>query len=274
MRFQRFAAVAMSLACSATLAAEPVQPPWGKEENLGQKMLMEATHVCTDGKGHYVVMAAQEDDTRPIMFYGDGKTFVQVASPGQYASPNTFLDPRFFNKSANPSFRGIDWRIISEVEFDKEKKACSLRCGEKTIPLTVMEHAQGADLLRKAQYQPNPQKYFPYALLRDTKGQYYLVDRGFHEADQKSFRVFIGPRGNLKPQKMTNVVADSEGEIFSTKKGDLRLVLDRNKTSVWIENTKKRLELRQVPVEENMPLIYNELGVYEGARLGTPCDDQ
>jgi len=29
-----------------------------------------------------------------------------------------------------------------------------------------------------------------------------------------------------------------------------------------------------VPVEENLPLIYNELGVYTGARLGTPCDDQ
>jgi hypothetical protein len=277
MRFQRFAAVAMSLACSASLAAEPIQPPWGKEENLGQKMLMEATSVCADGKGHYFVSAPKDDennDGRPLMFYGDGKTFVQVASPGQYASPNTFLDPRFFNKGANSSFRGIDWRVISEVELDKEKKSCELRCGEKKVPLTLMEPAQGADLLRKAQYQPNPQKFFPYALLRDTKGLYYLVDRGFHPSEQKNYRVFIGPRGNLKPQKMTNVVADSEGEIFSTKKGDLRLVVDRNKSSVWIENTKKRFELRAVPVEENLPLIYNELGVYEGVRLGTPCDDQ
>ncbi len=278
MRFQRFAAVAMSLACSASaLAAEPIQPPWGKEENLGQKMLMEATSVCSDGKGHYFVSAPKpddDDDGRPLMFYGDGKTFVQVASPGAYASPNTFLDPRFFNKSANPSFRGIDWRIVSSVELDTKEKTCSLRCGEKKVPLTLMDSSEAADLLRKAAYQPNPQKYAPYALLRDTKGLYYFVDRGFPPSEQKSYRVFIGQRGNLKPQKMTNVVADSEGEIFSTKKGDLRLVLEKDKTSLWIENTKKRHELRHVPVEENLPLIYNELGVYEGVRLGTPCDDQ
>ncbi|HEX8538017.1 MAG TPA: hypothetical protein VF664_11180, partial [Cystobacter sp.] len=65
----------------------------------------------------------------------------------------------------------------------------------------------------------------------------------------------------------------SEGQIFSTKRGDLRLVVEREQPSLWIEN-KKRTELRAVPIEENMPLIYNELGVYTGARLGTPCDDQ
>ncbi|MBZ4418413.1 hypothetical protein [Myxococcus sp. RHSTA-1-4] len=274
MNFKRFAAVAMSLACGASLAADPVQPPWGKEENLGQKMLMEATSVCTDGKGHYVVLAPEDDENRPRMYYGDGKTFVLVASPGHYAPSNSFLEPRFFNKSANPNFRGMDYRVMSEVELDAKEKSCALRCGEKKIPLTLMDGAEAADLLRKATYQPNPQKYAPHALLRDTKGNYYFVDRGFHEADQKSYRVFIGQRGTLKQQKMTNVVSDSEGEIFSTKKGELRLVLDQEKSSMWIENTKKSFELRQVPVHENLPLIYNDLGVYEGARLGTPCDDQ
>ncbi len=274
MNFKRFAAVAMSLACGASLAADPVQPPWGKEENLGQKMLMEATSVCTDGKGHYVVVAPQEDDNRPLMYYGDGTTFVQVANPGPYAPSNSFLEPRFFNKNANSNFRGMDYRVMSEVELDEKEGTCSLRCGEKKVPLSLVDAGKAADLLRKATYQPNPQKYAPYALLRDTKGNYYFVDRGFHEADQKSYRVFIGQRGTLKQQKMTNVVSDSEGEIFSTKKGELRLVLDKQKSSMWIENTKKSFELRPVPVEENLPLIYNDLGVYEGVRLGTPCDDQ
>jgi hypothetical protein len=274
MNFKRFASVAMSLACGVSLAGEPVQPPWGKEENLGEKMLMEATSVCTDGKGHYMVSAPQEGENYPVLYYGDGKTFVEVPRPGPYGSANSFLDPRFFNKDANPNFRGIDYRVVSNVDLDKKERSCSLRCGEKKIPLTLMDGAEAAEMLRKATYEQNPQQYAPHALLRDTKGNYYFVDRGFHPSQQKSYRVFIGQRGNLKPQKMTNVVSDSEGEIFSTKKGELRLVLDRDKSSMWIENTRKQFELRPVPVQENLPLIYNDLGVYEGVRLGTPCDDQ
>ncbi|QSQ23347.1 hypothetical protein JY651_51170 [Pyxidicoccus parkwayensis] len=275
MNFKRFAAVALSLACGTSFAADTVTPPWGKEENLGEKMLMEATSVCTDNKGHYVVMAApREDENQGVMYYGDGKTFVEVPSPGRYASSNSFLEPRFFNKDSNPNFRGMDYRVISSVQLDKKEGSCALHCGPKEIPLTLMEGSKAAELLRKATYQPNPQQYAPHALLRDTKGNYYFVDRGVQSSQQKSYRVFIGPRGTLKQQKMTNVVSDSEGEIFSTKKGELRLVLDREKNSVWIENTKKSFELRHVPVQENLPLIYNDLGVYEGMRLGTPCDDQ
>jgi len=274
MNFQRIAAVAASLACSASFAAETLQPPWGKEENLGQKMIMEATTVCTDGKGHYSVVSPDDDERgRDVLYYGDGKTFFEVpAIP--YTSGTNFLEPRFFRKDSNPNFRGQDWRVVSEVDYDRKEKTCAVRCGEKHVPLTIMEPAQAAELLRKATYAPSPQQFAPYALLRDTKGNYYFVDKGIRTTDQKNYRVFIGPRGALKPQKMTNVISDSEGEIFSTKKGDLRLVLDKAKSSVWIENTKKSLELRQVPVEENLPLIYNDLGVYEGIRLGTPCDDQ
>lgn len=273
MNFQRIAAVAVSFACSASFAAETLQPPWGKEENLGQKMVMEATTVCTDGKGHYVVVTPEEERGGDQLYYGDGKTFFQVPSL-PFTSGMSFLEPRFFNKSSNPNFRGQDWRVVSEVELDRKAKTCAVRCGEKNIALTVVEAGQGAELLRKAAYSPNPQQFAPYALLRDTKGNYYFVDRGVRATDQKNYRVFIGPRGGLKQQKMTNVISDSEGEIFSTKKGDLRLLLDKAKASVWIENAKKSLELRQVPVEENMPLIFNDLGVYEGIRLGTPCDDQ
>ena len=149
----------------------------------------------------------------------------------------------------------------------------AVRCGSRTLPFTVVEPEKVRELLRKATFEPNPQKYVPYALLRDQQGRYYLVERGFHPSEERSFRVSIGPKGSLQQQKMTDVVSDSEGEIFATKKGELRLVLDRAAPSTWIEN-KKKLELRPVPVDENLPLIYNELGVYTGARLGTPCDDQ
>ena len=85
----------------------------------------------------------------------------------------------------------------------------------------------------------------------------------------------------MKLQKMTNVVADREGEIFTTKSGSLRYVTDRKAAPIWIENGKKTT-LTVVPIEgagengepvSNYQLIYNELGVYLGERLGNPCDD-
>jgi hypothetical protein len=264
------------LTAAALLLAGPsfaIDPPWGKGESLGEQRLLEKTTVCTDGKGHYVVMAATAEDSKQL-FYGDGKKFVQVAEPPWGVGRDSFLDPRFFNKTANSNFRGVDYRLYSSVELDAEKKTCAVRCGDRTIPFQLVEAEKATGLLKAAKYERNPQKYVPFALLRDTNGNYYLVERGFHPEDEKNFRVHVGPKGSMKLQEMKDIVSDSEGQIFSTKKGELRLVVDRAQAPVWIEGAKKKLELRVVPVAENMPLIYNELGVYTGARLGTPCDDQ
>ncbi len=250
-----------------------IEPPWGKGESLGELLTLEKTAVCTDGKGHYVVVAPYEK-TDTQLFYGDGKTFVQVPRPPWGISPMDFLEPRFFNKGANSNFRGQDFRVFSGVEYDAAKKTCALRCGERTTPFTLVEPEQSEKLLRAAKLEKNPQKYVPYALLRDTQGNYYLVEKGFHPEDDKSFRVHVGQKGSLKLQQMKDIVSDSEGQIFSTKKGELRLVVDRSQSPVWIEGAKKKVELRVVPITENLQMIYNELGVYSGARLGTPCDDQ
>jgi hypothetical protein len=256
-----------------TSTASGIATPWGSGASLGEMLTLEKTTVCTDGKGHYVVVAPHEK-TNHQLFYGDGKTFVQVPRPPWGLSGTDFLEPRFFNKGANPDFRGHDFRVYSAVEFDREKKTCALRCGDRTTPLTVVEPEQAQKMLTSAKYEKNPQKYVPYALLRDTNGTYYLVEKGFHPEDEKSFRVHVGQKGSLKLQQMKDIVSDSEGQIFSTKKGELRLVVDRAQSPVWIEGAKKKVELRVVPITENLPMIYNELGVYSGARLGTPCDDQ
>lgn len=50
--------------------------------------------------------------------------------------------------------------------------------------------------------------------------------------------------------------------------------MDCTQSPLWIEGAKKKVELKVVPIVENLPMIYNELGVYAGERLGTPCDDQ
>jgi len=78
------------------------------------------------------------------------------------------------------------------------------------------------------------------------------------------------------------LIADTEGEIFTTKTGSLRYVTDRLNPPTWIQGGKKTT-LTVVPIEgadpksdepiNNYQLIYNELGVYLGEKLGNPCDD-
>ena len=243
----------------------------GNGEKLAERMNLEKLRVCTDGKGHYVVIRPHEKRGTQ-MDYGDGKRFVKVPESPWMLSASHFLEPRFYGKNMNHSFRGLDMGLYSEVEANDAKNLCEVRCGERTMEFARVPADEAEKLVAAATFEPNPQKYVPYALLRDQGGRYYYVEKGFQEQD-RNFRIHIGPKGNLKLQQMKDVVADSKGEIFSTKKGDLRLLVDREAPSSWIEKTKK-VQLRAVPIDENMPLIYNELGVYTGARLGTPCDDQ
>jgi hypothetical protein len=42
--------------------------------------------------------------------------------------------------------------------------------------------------------------------------------------------------------------------------------------SSWVQG-KKVTRLTAIPVEQNLQVIYNDLDVYRGQRLGTPCDD-
>ncbi len=269
---QNLSAGSAPSASASASASQGLELPWGRGQTLGEQLQLERTSLCTDGKGHYVVVAPRPQE-HALLFYGDGKSFVQVTPPPWVLSGTHFLEPRFVLETANRNFRGLDMRVYSEVTVNAEKKVCEVRCGKRTVDFPLVEGDKAWAQILAARYEPNPQQYVPYALLRDTHGVYYFVERGARPDNEKSFRVHMGLKGNLKLQEMKDIVSDSEGQIFSTKKGELRLVLERADSSQWIERS-KRTELRSVPVAENMPLIYNELGVYAGARLGTPCDDQ
>jgi hypothetical protein len=83
--------------------------------------------------------------------------------------------------------------------------------------------------------------------------------------------VWSGLKGAMKPQKLVNIVSDSEGDIFATKTGQLRVVLDKHE-SHWVQGSKKE-KLIMLPIEDNAIMIYTDLGPYTGLPLGTPCDD-
>jgi len=260
------------------LAAE--EPPWGKGESAAERAALDKTSVCTDGKSHYVVIAPHDRQLHRL-YYGNGKTLVPVPLPPWVLSGENFFEPRFFARGKNTSFRGLDMRSFASVDYDADKKTCSVSCGERKTDLQVMDAEAKKTLLLQAAPAPSPQQRLPHRLARDITGRYFYIDKGNTPETEKSFRLFVGPKGRMKLQKMTNVVADSEGEIFATKTGSLRYVTDRKLPPVWIENGKKTT-LNAVPIEganesgepvNNYQLIYNELGMYLGQRLGNPCDD-
>lgn len=241
--------------------------PDGHTTTLGRRVEIDQTALCTDGKSHYVASGPHERGVQ--LAYGDGKTFTLLPEPGFGVPPGYFLDPRHFNPGLNPSFRGLDLRQFSSVKVDEKTGACTLHCGARETKLVPVDAAAKRAMLAAATFNPPPRRRVPHALARDSKGVYYLVDKSNDEG-AKDYRLLVGPKGNLKPQKMTNVVSDSEGEVFSTKSGSLRFVLGKSEAN-WIAG-RSTMRLLLVPVEENRPMIYNELGVYI-ERLGTPCDD-
>jgi hypothetical protein len=260
-------------------------PPWGKGETLGERTALEKTVACTDGKAHYVLIAPHPAQLQQL-YYGDGKRFFHVPLPNAALSGDKFFEPRFWARGGNPDFRGLDMRLYSSVDVDAGRKTCSVTCGDRKTDLTIVDPASKRSLLTQARYEASPQQRVPHHLARDKVGTYYYVDRGSTPETDKSFRLFVGPKGRMKLQRMTNVVADSEGEIFVTRNGSLRYIVGKSTSDkrwpLWI-NDGKETRLSVIPIEgvddksgertNNYGLIYNELGVYLGNKLGNPCDD-
>jgi hypothetical protein len=228
--------------------------------------------VCADDKGHYVVLKPHEKLITQL-YYGDAKVLNEVPQhPSGMMTGEWFSDPRHWNKTHNESFRGIDLRGMSSVDYSAEKKTCAVKCGETSTAFKVLPPDEAKKVLASARLAPPLRERVPYALARDPKAVYYYVDRGASKATEKSFRLFVGPKGALKLQKMTDVASDSEGDVFATRTGSLRLILGKQESS-WIKGEKTN-KLLMIPVDQNLQMIYNELGIYTGERLGTPCDHQ
>jgi hypothetical protein len=221
--------------------------------------------VVTDGKNHYLAVMPFTIGDGPdtgLLFYGDGKTFwaqrrVSGGRNGDESFESSFWEPR-----VNAGYK---------ASFGMRDKKWTVQCDERITELKPLEKPEGLKLLAGAKFLKPRWQRRGYALARDNSGTYYYVDRAREPDDSKDFRVFRGQKGALKPLKMINVVNDSEGDIFITKAGKLRLVLDKHESS-WIEG-EHQVKLTPLEVQDNHVMIYTDLGVYAGERLGTPCDD-
>lgn len=171
------------------------------------------------------------------------------------------------------------WTTRSWASLNIENSKWVVSCPDERKEFEELGSAQSQKLLSTANFGDQVWKRKPVSLSRDQRGQYFYVDRLQDEFGGKDYRVYKGMRGNLQPTQLIDIIDDPSGKVFSTRQGELRLLLDAN-SSLWIAGKKKSL-LTQVwkpNFEDDEPgkkvgkLIYYGLGVYDGQSFGTVCD--
>ena len=218
--------------------------------------------VYSDGHGHTIALWPTDPETRA--FYGNGHTFyafdVFSKSSHDNAFELLFRDPRYhatFNDSA----------VTTE-----DSETLTVNCGKRHTTLRALDAAAQQAMIAKAEFKRSPWNTAAYALARDDKGTYYYVDRGRYDDNAKVFRVFVGQRGNMREEKLKNIVHDSGGDIFATPDGSLRLIVGDTPQTEWVNND-QHIKLMSLEVRANATMIRNDLGIYQHVRYGTPCDD-
>ncbi len=222
--------------------------------------------VLTDDEGVFFAVLPVPMDQR-VLFIGDGvHMYEQRLGSGS-------SDPTSDAWSIGTRASRVKWGL---AHLYRTEKRFYLDCGDD-------EGGRGASELRQLPAEASTKLlttatfHEPYwtrqarSLARDDAGTYYYVDQLDDAHGGEGFRVFIGKRGSMVEQKMKSLVTDSAGDIFSTKKGELRVVMNADSTATWIRG-KKRTSLVVLPVEANLPLIYRDLGIY--GFLGMACEDR
>lgn len=251
----------------ATVLQIPHTGVWTTPQVIDMTKDISKFDVMTDGKSHYIARLDESADYE--LFYGNGKDFYLVDTRARFLK----------RTKPDPTDIIVDWRFEhylvdegrpSTIEF-VSPGVYRVLCNTRWTELKVLPKEEGLALLQKAVFHRSPFDWIPYALARDEEGNYYYVDRGRWTDNERMFRVFSGKKGSVKPVKLENVAHDSEGDVFSTARGELRLVVGFGE-GWWVKN-KKKMKLTIIPLDQNLPMIFNELGMYEGVKLGTPCDD-
>lgn len=250
------------------VASAAVAGPADKKAKLiDVKASIDKLDVWKDDLNQFYVVpndtAMKTDDAEQLVFFGDGKTMYQQRIVGSGTQNGhyewTVWSPR------------VTQQTHAGLEYDKDGRMV-VRCSTKDIrPLTQLKADEAKAFFAKATFKPPLWNRHAAFLARDDDGVYYFVDVLAEEVGGNGQRVFVGQKGAMKEQAMTNVVEDSAGSIFATKSGNLKIVTDdKTNTAYWVRGGKKT-ELTVLDLLVNRYLIYRGLGIY-GA-LGVPCDD-
>lgn len=262
-RFLAAAAIVIAVA-AAPARADTAKPAADELDLASVKSRLIFLH---DGRGHYVALIPFETDAG--VFYGDGKTFYQqrvfTYSHDQSAGRASLS---FWAPTSAPS----------GGEVFLENGSWTVRCSDRHTPMLKLGEEETGKLLARAVFKKVLWKRQALLLGRDDGGTYYYVDRIRDDRPPREqwndphpptgFRLFVGRKGKLRQQKLTDSSVDSKGMVLTTRRGRLA-VDDGNKRVVWSRG-KKREALVYLPVEDNAILIYRDLGLY--GKLGIPCD--
>jgi hypothetical protein len=260
---RRTLAILLALSFHPALAAPPDDPVPPADVSAVKDKLT----IWSDGKKHYLALVLTSQFGSPIFWSGDGQRFYQLrvtsgASDG-YDDDLKRLDRNFWEPRQRGGEAGLGYLGAT--------KKLDVQCVDRHTAMERLPDTDARKMIDGAQFYKSLWNHVAYGMARDDTGKYYYVDNVREPEGAKKFRLFVGPRGGVKPQKMLNIVSDTEGDIFSTARGDLRLILSK-KDSTWVAKEKKT-QLTWVNVDDNAVLIYTDLGVYTGQRLGTPCDE-
>lgn len=210
--------------------------------------------------GTYVVKPGADAQ----MFYGTGKTLYAQVVVGRSANGDGWSVDVWAPRA--PGYQ--PGSIIRRPGGAAFEKFCG---GDHKTALTLVTGDKAKAILDKSTFVTTALLRAPHALLRDDSGIYYYIDQLRREYGGKGYRVFVGKKGAMKALPLTDVAIDSGGEVFATRSGELRLVVDDDpKTASWKKGGKST-KLIVLDAQRDEPIIFKELGIY--SFLGTICDD-
>lgn len=221
--------------------------------------------VLRTDAGHFVVIEPFDTGSEHFYFGDEKRLYRQRAfsgsANGKTQFSRTYWSPRTKRSSGEIEFRDGRW---------------ALQCDDRTTALVEVEGKQASDVVNEGKFFTPLWTRIAHFLARDDDGKYYYVDKDRPDGSA-GHRLYVGPKGSLKPVKLKNVVEDSEGALYVSAKGKLKTTPVRGQApkSQWLAGRGRKtrtVELTTVPAHNNVYLIYAQLGVYEGKQLGTPCD--
>jgi hypothetical protein len=113
-----------------------------------------------------------------------------------------------------------------------------------------------------------------YAFARDDSGNYFFIDRAREPEDNQDFRLYLGTKGKMQPFAVTDHIDDATSEVFVVPGGRLKHSMERAREAEWTAQGGQKSSLSWLPIEDQAPFVYTDLGAYAGERLGTLCDER
>ena len=198
-------------------------------------------------RSHYVVVAPSEKQSTQL-YYGDGKTFYRVPLPPWVLTRRQLLRAALLREDQElelPRPRHAHVRVgrlrREEGDLQRELRRAQDRPDDPGRGREEGAAAgQGDVRAAAAQARAAPPGARRRAAATSTSTRATPPDT------EKNFRLFVGPKGAMKLQKMTNAVADTEGEIFTTKIG-LAPLRDRPQEPAGLDPGKEEADADRRP---------------------------